>query len=377
VAFTVEQDFEPDNPRGSVSVSVGCTEGGAPDESPKSASENASAVFAISDFGADATCTATVRDVPAGYTTDASDCLNVSITGSDSPSCTITSRKKAASVTFTVTKDFEPDNQASIRVSVGCTRGGRPNDVSKPVREGEPAVFVIRDFRSGATCTATEEGAPDNYTSSERGCRGVAIARGKPAACTIINTLDTPDSVTFTVNKDFDPDEPDSSVSISLNCTDGETPDDLSKPATEGEPAVFVLSGFGPGATCTATEGAAPDGYTSNERDCLSVAIAEKRFCTITNKLNFASFSVHREFTDGHAGSVVLSLTCDSGTGDPARGTAREGSPAVFTVSGFTADAACTATTIKVASGYRHDDMACQSVPVDARECTIVYEPPG
>ena len=40
VAFMVEQDFEPDNPRASVTVSVSCTEG-APDASSKPTSENA------------------------------------------------------------------------------------------------------------------------------------------------------------------------------------------------------------------------------------------------------------------------------------------------------------------------------------------------
>jgi hypothetical protein len=378
VALAVEQDFEPDNPRGSVSVSVSCTEGGAPDATPKPASETAPAVFAVSGFGGGATCAATVRGAPAGYTTDASNCRNVSITESDSPSCTITSRrKKAGSVTFTVAKDFEPGNQASISVSVSCTKGGRPDASPKPAREGAPAVFTIKGFAPGATCTATERGAPAGYTSSERGCRDVAIAGGKPATCTIINTRKTPTSVTFTVTKDFDPDEPEVSVSISVSCTEGGTPDASPKPAREGTPAVFTISGFGPGgATCTATEGAAPDGYTSNERDCRSVAIAEKRSCTITNTLNSTTFSVGRKFTDGSTRTVAVSLTCDSGTVDPAGGTAREGSPALFTVTGFTADATCTATTIKAPSGYR-SETACQKVRLDARECTIVYAPPG
>jgi hypothetical protein len=56
--------------------------------------------------------------------------------------------------------------------------------------------------------------------------------------------------------------------------------------------------------------------------------------CTITNTLNSATFSVGREFTDGNTTNVVVSLACDSGTVDPARGIAREGSPAVFTVNG-------------------------------------------
>jgi hypothetical protein len=378
VAFMVEQDFEPDNPRASVSVSVRCTEGGIPDASPKPASENAPAVFAISDFGAGATCTATVRTPPAGYTTDASDCLNVSVTESESASCTVTStRRTTGSVTFTVTKDFEPGSQAPVSVSVSCTRGGRPDASPKPAREGAPAVFTISGFGAGATCTATEGTAPAGYTSSERGCRDVAIAGGRPTACTITNTRESPATVTFTVAKDFEPDEREVSVSISVSCTEGGTPDEQQKPAREGAPAVFTISGFGPGATCTATEGAAPTGYTGDERVCLRVAIAERRSCTITNRLNSTTFSVGREFEDSNRSSIAVDFACDTGTVEPAQGTAREGSPAVFTVTGFTAGATCTATTVKAPSGYNLNETACQEVRLDARECTIVFGIPG
>jgi len=378
VAFSIEQDFEPDNPRASTSVSVSCTEGGTPDAGPKPASEAAPAVFAISGFGAGATCTATVRRAPTGYATDVSDCRNVPITANDSPSCTITStRRKAGSATLTVTKDFQPGNEAAVRVSVSCTKGSRPEASPKSASEGAPAVFTIKGFRPGATCTATEGEAPAGYTRSERGCRNVAIARGKAAACTIINTRETPSSVTFTVAKDFDPDAPEISVSISVTCTEGGTPDASTKPASEGTPAVFRISSFGPGATCTATEGPAPGGYTSDESDCTSVAIAKKRSCTITNRLNSTTFSVGREFTDGNTISVAVSLTCDSGTVEPPRGTAREGSPAAFTVTGFTAGATCTATTVEPPSGgYHRNETACQGVPLDAGECTIFYTVP-
>jgi uncharacterized protein DUF5979 len=376
VAFTVDQDFEPDSPRVSVSVSVRCTEGGTPDATPKLASENAPAVFAISDFGAGATCTATVREPPAGYTTDLSDCRNVSITSGDSASCTVTStRRKAGSVTFTVTKDFEPSSGASVSVSVNCTRGGRPQASPKLASEGAPAVFTISGFRSGATCTATEDAVPAGYTSSETGCRDVAIASGRPTACTITNTRERPATVTFTVTKDFAPDEPEVSVNILVSCTEGGTPNAEVEPAREGTPAVFTISGFGAGATCTATEDAVPAGYTSNERDCLRVAIAKRHSCTITNSPNEMTFSVGREFTDGKSTSLGIVLTCDSGAVEPARGTADEDSPAVFKVTGFAAGATCTATPFRAPSGYRRDDTDCQTVPLDTGECTFVYTP--
>jgi tetratricopeptide (TPR) repeat protein len=376
VAFTVDQDFEPDNLRASVNVTVSCTEGGTPDASPKPASENAPAVFAISDFGAGASCTATVRAPPAGYTTDASDCRNVSVTDSDSASCRVTStRRTLGSVTFSVTKDFEPASGASVSVSVTCTRGGRPDASSKLAREGAPAVFTISGFRPGSTCTATEGTAPGGYSSSEAGCRDVAIARGRPTACTITNTRERPATVTFTVTKDFVPDDLEVSVSISVSCTEGATPAASPKAASENAPAVFTISGVGAGTTCTATEDAAPTGYTGNERDCLRVAIADKSSCTITNRLNSKIFSVGREFTDGNTTSLGISLTCDSGSVDPGRGTAADGSPVVFTVTGFTAGATCTATPFGAPSGYRRDDTACQTVPLEAGECTFVYTP--
>jgi hypothetical protein len=376
VALSVEQDFEPDNPRGSVSVSVSCNEGGTPDAAPKPASEAAPAVFTISGFGAGATCATTVRAAPAGYTTDVSDCRNVPITESDSPSCTIISRrKKAGSVTFTVAKDFEPDNQASVSVSVSCTKGARPDASPKPAREGAPAVFTISGFAPSTTCTATERGAPADYISSERGCSVVAITGGKPATCTIINTRKTPASVTFTVTKDFDPDETEVPVSISVSCNEGGTPDASPKPTREGTPAIFTISGFGPGATCTATEGAAPAGYTTDVSDCRNIPITESDSpsCTITNTLNSTTFSVGREFSDGNTRTVAVRLTCDSGTVDPALGIAREGSPAVFSVKGFTAGATCTATTVRAPPGYDRNESACQMVRLDASKCTIVY----
>jgi hypothetical protein len=46
---------------------------------------------------------------------------------------------------------------------------------------------------------------------------------------------------------------------------------------------------------------------------------------------------------------------------------------AVFTVTGFTPGATCTATTVKSPSGYDLNKSACQGVRLDARECTIVF----
>ena len=292
------------------------------------------------------------------------------MTDSGSASCTVTSRRETGSVTFTVTKDFEPANQASVSVAVTCTKGGRPDASPKPASEGAPAVFTISGFAAGATCTATEGAAPAGYTASQDGCRDVAIANGRPTACTITNTRERPASVTFTVTKDFVPDQLETSVSISVSCTDG-TPDAGLKPAREGTPAVFTINGSGPGATCTATEDAAPTGYTANERDCRSVAIAEKSSCTITNRLNSTTFSVGREFEDGNRSTIAVDLTCDSGSVVPAQGTAGVDSPAVFTVAGFTTGATCTATTAKTPFSYNLKESACQGVSLDVRECTI------
>ena len=69
---------------------------------------------------------------------------------------------------------------------------------------------------ANTTCTATEV-VPSGYSSNQAGCANVALTPTGTASCTIINTLN---SATFTVNKDFVPNDA-ASVNVSLVCGAG------------------------------------------------------------------------------------------------------------------------------------------------------------
>ena len=137
-------------------------------------------------------------------------------------------------------------------------------------------------YTAGATCTATESPIPLGYSSTGTCADTIVGAPSGTGACTITNTLN---SATFTVHKDFVPNNGSGVVTVTLTCTSG-SPDTLSKPATEAVPAVFTVTGYTAGATCSATEGTAPAGYTKNETDCQAVALVTDGDCTITNTLN-------------------------------------------------------------------------------------------
>jgi hypothetical protein len=70
-------------------------------------------------------------------------------------------------------------------------------------------------------------------------------------------------------------------VPVVLTCTSGTVITTLLL-AAEGAPAVFMVSGASPGATCTAAE-TVPAGYTGNQTDCVDVALGGS--CTISNTL--------------------------------------------------------------------------------------------
>ena len=78
-----------------------------------------------------------------------------------------------------------------------------------------------------------------------------------------------------------------------------------------GAPAVFTVTGFAPGDTCDASEGAAPAGYSKDEvglpgaRDLQADGTPS---CTITNTLNSATVTVHKDFSDDNEDAVSVSL---------------------------------------------------------------------
>ena len=93
----------------------------------------------------------------------------------------------------------------------------------------------------------------------------------------------------FTVSKDFSDDNA-AVVDMTLTCSSGTvTTNPLG--ASEGSPALFEVTGFLPGATCTATEAATP-GYDQDDSACQVGGLAAAGgSCTMVNTLEALIFS--------------------------------------------------------------------------------------
>jgi hypothetical protein len=102
-----------------------------------------------------------------------------------------------------------------------------------------------------------------------------------------------------------------------------------------------------------------PIGYTSNQLDCVDVALGGS--CEITNPLNGNTIVVNKDFLPNSVATVPVVLTCTSGTVTTSRLNASEASPAVFTVTGASPGATCTATET-VPAGYTGNRTDCVDV---------------
>jgi hypothetical protein len=150
-------------------------------------------------------------------------------------SCTVVNQAVA---TFTVSKDFVPNNAQSVQIVLTCTSGvvSPPNAT---ISEGSPWGFTVTGYTAGATCTATESPIPAGYVSTGN-C--TAPINNHAGSCTIVNTLGTP-SPTPTPGPTVDP----------ASATPfGQTPDT----AVGGEVSLFT-SGGSEGGCCDALVGVA------------------------------------------------------------------------------------------------------------------------
>ncbi len=361
--FTVNKDFVP-NSGASVSVSITCTSG-TPSPASGSASEATPFTATVTGYSTGASCTAT-ESIPSGYTSTGT-CTG-SITGAPSGtgSCTIVNTLKSG--TFTVNKDFVPNNAGSVSVSVTCT-SGTPSPASGASSEATPFVTTVTGFATGATCTATET-VPAGYTANQAGCAGITLVNGSNVSCTITNTLN---SATFTVNKDFVPNSG-ASVSVSITCTSG-TPSPASGSASEATPFTTTVSGYTPGASCTATE-SIPAGYVSSGTcsGTISGAPSGSGSCTIVNTQTNATLKVSKDFVPNSGATVSVSVTCTSGTPSPASGTASEAVQFTTIITGFTAGAMCSVTESPVPTGYTASLANCTNVAISnggTSTCTV------
>ena len=295
-----------------------------------------------------ATCTAT-ETVPLGYTANQTNCANVPLGGS----CTITNTLN--SNTIAVHKDFIPNSVASVPVRLTCTSGtvaATPLGASESI----PAIFTVTGANPGTTCTATET-VPLGYTANQANCTNVPLG----GSCTITNTLN---SDTIAIHKDFSPNSV-ATVPVRLTCTSG-TVTATPLNASESTPAIFMVTGASPGATCTATE-TVPLGYAANQTNCVNVPLGGS--CTITNALNSNTIAVHKDFSPNSVATVPVRLACTSGTVTATPLNASESTPAVFTVTGANPGATCTATET-VPLGYAANQANCVNVPLGG-SCTI------
>ena len=364
--FTVSKDFVPDSPL-AVAVVVTCTNGGVAVPTAGPATEALPFTTTIVGFGAGAACTATEGTAPPGYTGNEAACQNVPVSVGGASGCTITNTQNTA--TFTVNKDFVPDSPLAVAVVVTCTNGGVAVPPGGPATEALPFTTTIVGFGAGAACTATEGAAPPGYTGNEAACQNVPISIGGASGCTITNTQNT---ATFTVSKDFVPDSP-LAVAVVVTCTNGGVAVPPAGPATEALPFTTTIVAFGAGATCTATEGTAPPGYTGNEAACQNVPISVggASSCTITNTQNTATFTVAKDFVPDIALPVTVMLTCapNGGIVLPPVGVAIEGTPASFTVVGYAGDPLCTAAETPIPVGYSSTGTCSALLSVGT--CTI------
>ena len=167
-------------------------------------------------------------------------------------------------------------------------------------------MFTVDGFRSlviSATCLNRSRRAITRIYGQD--CKAVELAVDGAYDCTVTNTLN---SATVTVHKDFS-DDNDGCGQVSLACTGDGDVDSSPKDATDednasGAPAVFTVTGFTVGDTCTVSE-PVPAGYTATYggADCdsegvVTLEIEGSHDCTITNTLNSATVTVHKDFSD-------------------------------------------------------------------------------
>ncbi len=354
--FTVQKDFQPDNSLGSVTVSLSCASGiVAP--SSATATEASPANFTVTGYSGNPNCTATESPIPQGYDSSGT-CtadLNTGI-------CQITNVLRTANIT--VNKNFQPDAPGDVTIAVACSSGMvTPSDTT--ASEADPADFVVTGFDLGATCNATEA-VPAGYTGNQAACASIAIAPNGNHSCIITNTLNI---AQFTVHKDFDPDNPSITVTITLTCTSG-TVSPPTAPASEATAATFSVTGFTTPASCTATE-TAPPGYNGNQSGCANVAIVPNgnHSCTITNTAIQVPFTVYKDFSDNSAAPVTVSVACPPYTVTPSSASVMEGTPYTFTVLAAVGNPSCTATESPIPANYASSGTC--SAPLLTGSCTI------
>jgi hypothetical protein len=360
--FTVHKDFS-DNNTASVQVTLECGSATVSPSGAQSVSEGSPVTFTVSGFSGDPNCTATESPIPTGYDSTGTCQAALSV-----GKCTIFNTLRSAD--FVVMKDFIPDSGDSVSVSLNCD-SGQVTVVDGSASEADPAEFNVTGYKGDPNCTAIESLIPAGYDSTGT-CQGKLLADGD---CTITNTR----LPTLTVEKVLAPSTDSGRFDLQI---DGTT---KKADAGDGDSTGAVVVSIGQHTVGEAAgSGTDLSDYSSEiGGDCgsdgkITLVAGDEKTCTITNTLRSEEFVVHKDFTPDSGASVSVSLTCSDGTVVTTPLQASEGSPAVFTVTGYTGDPTCTATET-VPLGWSPDQSDCLNVDlVSDGICTIVnsFVPP-
>jgi hypothetical protein len=226
-------------------------------------------------------------------------------------------------------------------------------------------------FQTGLACTDSTAGSTFGYSGATA---TITLAAGGTVTCTYTNAR----AGSITINK----------IAVGGDATFAYTG------TLDGLFNITTASGTGnhqktnvPAGLYTVTETAGPAGWTLTNLACANVGAVAAGFtinpptatidfrtggivtCTFTNKLNSATITVNKDFIPNSNATVPVGLICTSGTVTTPSLNAAEGAPAVFTVTGASSGATCTATET-VPAGYTANQANCVNVVLNG-SCTI------
>jgi hypothetical protein len=167
--FTVGKDFSDDN-AAVVDMTLTCTSGTVT-VNPLGASEGSPALFEVTGFLPNATCTATEAATP-GYDQDISACQLVGQLTADGGFCLMVNTLQpvvpATEAVFRVTKDFTDNNPAGVMVYISCDTGlPLTADFEIFDKPGSKVDFVVTNFVPGTmACEIWEAPIPGGYEDS-------------------------------------------------------------------------------------------------------------------------------------------------------------------------------------------------------------------
>lgn len=136
-------------------------------------------------------CSATLSSVHIGYTSNESDCQDVTLTDETTQGCTVFLQQDP--IPFRVSTWFADNNPAAVTVSLECDSGSvRIVDSTASIQDD--AEFSVTNIPySGTRCSANET-LPAGYVQTESTCGNVGISPGEGNTCRFTNAPTGPPS---------------------------------------------------------------------------------------------------------------------------------------------------------------------------------------